>query len=383
MAYLNIMAKFSKKAKLEEEKALQKEKELEEFSKLQEQVNQIVMSDNNSLKLKQTNLSQIVVPKTISINPNNSLTYYKDELPVAVKDKVWLLTKQDYENYNAVLTNIKPQQTDFSSFHSYGSHFEEKNELLLSKTMHSISVIKDNTDSKFIKEVGQFVNYEKFRGLLLASHTKFRPCMLLNLNDVAKNKNIFAINERKGVGYLSFGQYPQNFVNGQNRAEFLSKIVSGQICKTGKVFCADYNFDISLTMPEFIDKKSGEKYVCNQYNGMLWYEVKPIEWVILNWKDLPKEINPNGTGVAKDVEIIAKNYNCPVKKYSCDLDKDYSIWSFSRVRAFLNGINLKKQNEKNDFREKYESMGFINDAFSITQLEQAKEKAVNEKGMEL
>lgn len=87
----------------------------------------------------------------------------------------------------------------------------------------------------------------------------------------------------------------------------------------------------------------------------------------MNWDELPKEINPDGTGTAKTIEVIS---------HSALLSGSYDdIWQNSAIRAYLNGYNLHKEIDggngnklyKNPTNHDFEGQGFLQEAFGISQ----------------
>ena len=150
------------------------------------------------------------------------------------------------------------------------------------------------------------------------------------------------------------------------------------------------------------DNALKDKHKRPENGGVKWIEVKPIKWIIRNWDDMPKEINPQGTGKAKTMIlrselalntmpyfVFAPNEKKPQAKYKelLPLFSDESIhpgrkfagygsargciWQNSLLRAYLNGYNLAEQLEKGNgmknFGRKenfdFKDGGFLNEAF--------------------
>gem|GEM_PF-1675462 len=72
-----------------------------------------------------------------------------------------------------------------------------------------------------------------------------------------------------------------------------------------------------------------------------WVKVEPITMKIRNWDDLPKTINPDGTGKATCFELVTEQAiiaNIPFYPYGGDNNRTF--WQNSTIRGFLNGINV-------------------------------------------
>ncbi len=73
-----------------------------------------------------------------------------------------------------------------------------------------------------------------------------------------------------------------------------------------------------------------------------WVNVEPISFVIRNWDEMPKSINPNGNGKAKYFDLRAEEAiiaNIPF--YPNEDDENSTMWQNSTVRGFFNGIDVR------------------------------------------
>lgn len=75
----------------------------------------------------------------------------------------------------------------------------------------------------------------------------------------------------------------------------------------------------------------------------VWLEEKPKEWIIANYQDLPKPLNPHGTGKAEQMVVWAGeimrsgiNFSAPVSLHQNQTEKE-PTYQDSVVRAYLNG----------------------------------------------
>ena len=87
------------------------------------------------------------------------------------------------------------------------------------------------------------------------------------------------------------------------------------------------------------------------HNNDVWARVEPITWRIKNWDDLPKEINPEGSGEAQAIEIqTLEAINCGIPYYPMARFKDGVGWDDSIVRGYLNGLNVLNDKNREEFR---------------------------------
>ena len=73
-----------------------------------------------------------------------------------------------------------------------------------------------------------------------------------------------------------------------------------------------------------------------------WAKVEPIPFVIKNWGEMPKWINPNGNGKAHYFSLRSENAitaNFPF--YPNQIDTYRYMWQNSSIRGFLNGIDVE------------------------------------------
>lgn len=200
-----------------------------------------------------------------------------------------------------------------------------------------------------------------------------RPCMRLNLEyflelfrqdkstfDVKPVKNIYLGDELYYT--LALGVYPQKKLRDQSSVstqtiisqpandckkylgylkDDLQFTVSSEFPISGTTKCVDVatkERDSLIGPATFADSKK----VPDQPQ-ILFARVSPITWVIRNWDALPKEINPNGNGTAKHIDIMTDKLIMAGIPYHMILNNkkmETYLWQNSTVRGVLNGINV-------------------------------------------
>ena len=130
--------------------------------------------------------------------------------------------------------------------------------------------------------------------------------------------------------------------------------------------------------PEFIYK--GQRYIRTRYNpvdlseksgmdrhfsdgtkfpedgGVVWVKEEPMTFIIKNWYQMPRYINPNGNGYAKCMfleAVEAMLSNIPLMNVN---------WKDNLIRAFLNGLKFKQL--VNGVEYDFTGEGFFQEAFN-------------------
>ncbi len=195
-----------------------------------------------------------------------------------------------------------------------------------------------------------------------------RPCINLDLNlyldlqDAMKKRNdderyaFYRDPADKEHDYmlLDFGEYPQTILNGD--AEFEQK--KDQYVETGRKFLTA--FDSMIGQPTFCPEYSygQKKCVKVQSNAKIYYlAVEPLQWIVTNWHEMPRELNANGNGQATTIKLITRNvinYGIPFYRVGkFDIAKlrakrNVTLWQNSTVRGYLNGYNVNNIKENGD-----------------------------------
>lgn len=193
------------------------------------------------------------------------------------------------------------------------------------------------------------------------------PALHLNLSSVISARSasrdffrISEINTKDSGKYhtIEFGEYPKTYVGDRKNKELEKLDSSKRLHATGKTYTGMIDNDGVLTL-HFEFEYKGQKYVrvfTQKYDGdseysdgtmapddgtYMWVKVEPIVWKIRNWDELPKEINPTGSGKAKFIDIKTDEAIISgIPFYPDSDDENCSMWQNSTIRGYLNGINV-------------------------------------------
>lgn len=235
-----------------------------------------------------------------------------------------------------------------------------------------------------------------------------RPSMQLDIEKVIKAQkemsDPFKIAKIEGgdSGQLDFGEYPQSYVGDKINADMENVYRRGQVKQTYKKYLLGYHMDDSneKLVTDYAQELEyeGEKYVrilCKNYdegasfkNGddiprpqkPCWVKVEPITWKIRNWNGLPKELNPNGNGTAKVIDIQTKDAIASEISFYPIEDDNNNLWQNSTIRGYLNGIDVRniKTNGNPEFSAPnggdFRGQGFIKEAGLDKELDMALNK---------
>ena len=228
------------------------------------------------------------------------------------------------------------------------------------------------------------------------------PSLRFELSDNIKSLSFREVKDSQGnIIYhtVQLGEYPKTKVDNDlsNELERLynNGNINDKLICTGRWYSTngqkrlkeDY---IGKHVPEF--EYNGERFVrvvsytrepedkysdgtaSGSGNSIKWVKVEPISFVIRNWNEMPKAINPKGNGRAKYFDLRAEEgiiSNIPF--YPDDDDNNSTMWQNSTIRGFLNGIdvrNIRKNGNTEltakrggDFRGE---CNFLNDAFNLS-----------------
>ena len=154
---------------------------------------------------------------------------------------------------------------------------------------------------------------------------RIAPVMRLKLDEVLKNPDELNIN--KSTQTLFLGEFPQKKYKRNYRYYEGSTYFPYRIRK-----------DIHYIQSQQISlhERKTDKYMVDRHI------VQPIEWEIRNWQELPKEINPKGTGTAKFIEIQTKKFILGYdENYYSSFEKEtyeYTDWNEFCVREYFNNF---------------------------------------------
>lgn len=214
-------------------------------------------------------------------------------------------------------------------------------------------------------------------GTLSYRHAGIRPAINIEMilpNRVVGGTGIAATPE--GIHTVSVGGYPKTFVGVTLNNTLESYITSGVVNaagiaaglgETGKTYVGNSRaWNDPNPAPYYSEKFNkeyyfgGDKYVRMsslryaadpQYtfddgtafdSGVYyWFKVEPIKWIVLNWDNLPTDINPDGDGTALTMVLFAETaVTAGIPFYPNNTDSNITMWQNSTVRAYLNGINV-------------------------------------------
>lgn len=170
-------------------------------------------------------------------------------------------------------------------------------------------------------------------------------------------------NERGDELYhtIEFGEYPKTYVGERLNAELekaymysetgylkpTGKKYTGRIDQSGNVVYHD-EFEFrgqKYVRVKILNKEDGNFYsdrskISSSNDSFAWIKVEPITWKIRNWADMPREINPKGTGSAIYIDVRTEEAIATLPFYPNDRDNNIAFWQNSTVRGYLNGINV-------------------------------------------
>ncbi len=223
-------------------------------------------------------------------------------------------------------------------------------------------------------------------GFLGSSHPYFtahviRPAMRVDVKTflefrdfAAKTANNFdaAIFQSRKHHQLAFGlRFPSCHVN-QQTAEDLDRLFKAkQLQKTGATYlgAADEtpNIEYEYHNQRFVRiavennwdiSRFTDGTPCPRTGEYAWALVTPIYFNITNWEDLPQSINPDGTGKADYIEVIADKgiLAMPFMLHQQPITPPNDIlWQNSVIRAYLNGYDLYQEIDRGNGNKQYTS----------------------------
>lgn len=104
-----------------------------------------------------------------------------------------------------------------------------------------------------------------------------------------------------------------------------------------------------------------------------WAKIEPISCKILNWDEMPQNINPKGNGKAKYFSLQAEYGIQPIQFHPVYYCYKQTMWQNSTPRGFLNGIDVRNIKENGNTKYTAENGGnftgecnFLNEAFNLS-----------------
>ena len=129
-----------------------------------------------------------------------------------------------------------------------------------------------------------------------------------------------------------------------------------------------------ISYPNSEEDRYSDGTMTGKIGTIRWGKVEPISFIIKNWDEMPKSINPKGNGTAKYFDLIAEEAiisNIPF--YPNENDPNSTMWQNSSVRGFFNGIDVR--NIKSNGNIEYGAnrggnftgeCNFLNEAFNLS-----------------
>lgn len=226
----------------------------------------------------------------------------------------------------------------------------------------------------------------------------FKPTKELEIEELPKFNIKEVKDKEENVLYhtIQLGEYPKTKVSKDLNQELESKYNNGTLKEgikaTGRWFSANgqtrkYLKYMGRHNPEF--EYGGKKYVrvaldpyisgiqekpgSEEKNVIKWLTVEPISFIIKNWEELPKQINPNGNGRAKYFDLRAEEAIISNIPFHPSAIEEYNgLWQNSSIRGFLNGINVENITQNGNPEYSANSGGnykgeanFLNEAFNL------------------
>ncbi len=295
-----------------------------------------------------------------------------------------------------------------------------------------------NTERYFPYRVSRFSALYKEKVGRTNAHSTYvgvRPCLAIDIRSLISeqcNLQGVKVEEIKKGGEILYRtieipdfQYPQSKISDEESKKLEEAYNSQNLKKTGRSYTGrdinkeqdegpkiydEYSYEDSLYVrvdakPNWYEYEySDGTNVCD--NEIIWIKVEPIKWIIKNWEQLPREINPEGTGETDRIQLKSKDiliggmcmYHtkntdadvyidltdnrfyggfsdmCEVLGPICETKMDIErssiknvrmglpinvsaatkvMWQNSKVRAYLNGYNLQKEIEQGNGNKKY------------------------------
>ena len=240
-----------------------------------------------------------------------------------------------------------------------------------------------------------------------------RPMMQLDLDAVIearyKSKQVFQIAEhkidKKNINHtFEFGQFPKSYVGDDTNRQLETAFSKGVMTPTGKKYIATvedqnkvvYNQEYTFGNQKFVrvvDRFEKEKQLSDgkilKFEGAHWVKVEPISWEIINWNQLPKQINPKGKGTAKTIVVQAEEAILGGVPFHTKYEgPNRNHWQNSIQRSYLNGYDNHKEIERGNGHKGYkafqsfnfEQNNFLSEAFDYNVKENTMTKPARKRG---
>ena len=323
----------------------------------------------------------IVTTELTNINPTLHPLYF--DASSSTHDLIFLDSKQHHKNIFSHLDGNLPgvPATDYAIMNytrtrfSMTMHMDRRihtNYWLRDpdSTTHHVATVGYNTNNSPKLDDGDFVTY---------SDVGIRPLLNLDLKKVItarllSSQNFPIYKTKDGYHVIQYGHFPQTKASNSEQLEQLFQ--NNELTPTGKTYtgCQDYNKSTLTENKEYMfQHKFYVRTTVNNTeikqkfhddtevkNGKIEFvQVQPLEWIIVNWDDMPTTINPNGNGTATTFELITKNVILAGIPFCLEVDnwsnENYiNMWQNSIIRAYLNGYDIYEELSKHNGNVQYQ-----------------------------
>ncbi len=214
--------------------------------------------------------------------------------------------------------------------------------------------------------------YKKGAGLCPALHLNLSS--VISARSASRDFKIEPFKDKSGkILYhtIEFGFYPQD--KAKNNVELERLFKARKLTPTGKTYTGYMKEDGGFEQNQEFEY-GGKKYVrviSKKYDNdseykdktkapedgtPMWAEVQPIKWKIKNWDELPRSINPNGSGTAKTIYVKSEEGIMSGIPFYPEYGKtEHTMWQNSPLRAFFNGYDLHEELNKGNGNKRYKA----------------------------
>lgn len=129
-----------------------------------------------------------------------------------------------------------------------------------------------------------------------------------------------------------------------------------------------------VSFPHSEEDRYSDGTLCGKAGTVRWTNVEPISFVIKNWDEMPRSINPQGNGKAKYFDLRAEEaIVANIAFYPNEDEKNSTMWQNSIPRGFLNGIDVRNIQSNGNIEYGASNGGnftgecnFLNEAFNLS-----------------
>ena len=170
---------------------------------------------------------------------------------------------------------------------------------------------------------------------------------------------------------LQIGEYAKTKVD-ENLSRTLESLYHGGKIQEGIVCTGRYVRVVSY--PNGEEDRYSDGTPTGKVGTIRWAKVEPISFVIKNWDEMPKSINPKGNGRAKYFDLRAEEaITSNIPFYPDEDDQNSTMWQNSSIRGFFNGIDVRNIGSNGNIEYGANRGGnftgecnFLNEAFNLS-----------------